>query len=391
MRIGLVGVRGIPALYSGFETAATEICTRLAARGHHVTVYCRRGYGDESEATYQGVHKRYLPSLPISIGETLSHSLLALIDTLRDPPDVLIVFNPANMPLLVLPHFSGIPYAVNVDGLEWRRTKWPLIGRGYFYFACWLSARMAPWIIADSRAIQRLYKDRWGADSTFATYGTGLTWSQRPELLQKYDLTPGSYFVVVARLEPENNTNLITEAFAEVATDKQLIIVGGTRYRSAYVEALKRETTDPRIRFLGGIYDQEELNEILCNTFAYVHGHMVGGTNPVLLQALGAGSCVLYLDHEYGFNGEVVAEAGIAFRRDVADLRNRMQALVDDPASAEPFRAMARERVRTEYSWDTVADQYEDLCERMLRDHRGARRPRGGLLASGGTDRAGKS
>jgi len=366
MRIALLGVRGVPALYSGFETAATEILTRLAARGHDVTVYCRRGYGDETQQSFQGIRKRYLPSLPIKIGETLSHTLLGLLDVARDPPDVLIIFNPANSPLFAIPLIMRIPYAVNVDGLEWRRGKWPLFGRAYLYFACWLCARTAPWIIADSRAIQRFYRDRWKRDSYFATYGTHLVESREPALLAEYGLQPKEYFLVVARLEPENNTDLIIRAFSQVRTTKQLLIVGDTRYRSQYVEKLRAETRDPRVYFAGGIYDRRKLNEIMCNCYAYVHGHVVGGTNPVLLEALGSGCCVMYLDHDYHFNREVVGGAGIAFERTTGDLSRHMQDLIDHPEMAESLRNQARDRVRLEYSWDTVADQYEKLCFEML-------------------------
>lgn len=362
MKISLVGVRGVPALYSGFETAATEIGMRLVERGHDVTVYCRRGYGDESEPTYRGIKKVYLRSLRVKIAETLTHTLFSTMHVLRNRPDVLLVFNPANSPICILPRLWGVPFAINVDGLEWQRTKWPWVGRAYLYAACWLSTKVAPKLIADSRAIQKFYMDRWRCPSDFATYGADIIESKSPELLHEYDLAAEDYFLVVARIEPENNTGLIVDAFRRLETDKKLVVVGGTNYKSAYFEDLKRANKDDRIRFLGPIYDPDRLNELLCNSFAYVHGHMVGGTNPILLQALGAGTCTLYLDHGYGFNREVVADAGLPFSLSPESLGGRMRELLSNPDVRQRFRELAKRRILSDYTWDLVTDQYERLC-----------------------------
>ena len=369
MRVSFVGVRGVPALYSGFETAATEIGTRLVQRGHSVTVYCRHGYGDQSQPTYRGITKRYLPSLRSKNAETLSHTFLALIDVIRNPPDVLIVFNPANAPFCLLARLRRIPVALNVDGLEWQRGKWSRLGRTYFYLACWLSTRTVPWLIADSRAIQRFYLSRWRRNTYYATYGSYLRESLDPTPLTPYNLTPNGYFLVVARLQPENNPDLIVEAFRHVRSDQQLVVVGDTRYKSHFVDTLRERTDDSRVRFLGGIYDQAILHEIICNSFVYVHGHMVGGTNPILLQALGCGACVLYLDDAHGFNREVVDNAGLPFQRDREHLRAAMQTLVDQPHLTSEYRARARARVRSAYTWDAATTQYEQLCLQMLKQN----------------------
>lgn len=360
MRIGFTGVRGVPALYSGFETAATEICMRLAERGHDVTVYCRNGYGDESEPEYKGIKKKYLPRIHVKVADTLSHTFFALVHMFFKPPDVVLVMNPANGPLLLIPRLRGTPVAVNVDGLEWKRTKWPKVGRAYYYFASWLCTKIATTVIADSQGMQDFYKERWNCDTYYASYGAYLEKSTRRELLGEYGLEKDDYFVVVARLEPENNTDLIVTAFEKVATDKKLIIVGGTNFKSAYLDHLKAHTKDKRVRFLGGIYDQEHLTEIMCNSFAYVHGHMVGGTNPVLLKALGCGTCVLYIDVD--FNAGVVAGAGIPFPMDADGATAVFQDLVDNPDKVHKYRELAPDRIRDDYTWDMVADAYENLC-----------------------------
>ena len=367
MRIAVTGCRGVPARYSGFETAATEIGTRLVERGHQVTVYCRRGYGDESQPSYRGIRKIYLPQLNLKMAETLSHTFLSLLHSFVDPPDVLIVMNPANGPLLLIPQLRRTPVAVNADGLEWQRGKWPWVGRRYLYLACWLCTRMATAIIADSRSVQTFYRQRWGTQSHYASYGAEIEHSTQPEMLQEYGLERDGYFLVVARLEPENNVDLIIQAFEGIRTHKRLFIVGGTSYTSRYLEALHTRTTDSRVVFAGPVYDQPRLTELMCHAFAYVHGHMVGGTNPVLLKAMGCGARILFAD--VAFNAEVVGDAGIAFPLSVEGARAVFQQMVDDTTAADQCRSKTQERVREAYTWDMATDQYEELCVRLNRRH----------------------
>lgn len=365
MRIAIAGCRGVPALYSGFETAATEIGARLVDRGHEVRVYCRRGYGDESEPTHRGIHKIYVPQLDIKIAETVSHTLASLLHAVAHPPDVLLVMNPANGPLLPIARLRGIPVAINVDGLEWRRGKWSALGRRYLYWASWISTKTASAVIVDSKAIQEIYAKRWHASSYYASYGADLETPTDPELVREYGLVPDGYFLVVARLEPENNTDLIIEAFRRTRTDKQLAIVGGTVYPSRYVRRLESTTDDPRIQFLGPIYDDpRRLTELMCQSFAYVHGHMVGGTNPVLLKALGCRTRILTAD--VPFNREVVGDAGIAFPLDVEGARAVFQSVVDDPRAADRCRARTRDRIADAYTWEMATDRYEQLCQRLV-------------------------
>jgi glycosyltransferase involved in cell wall biosynthesis len=360
MRIAMVGSRGVPALYSGFETAVTEIGRRLVERGHEVIVYCRKGYGDESRPTCLGMRKIYLPRIHLKVADTLSHTLFSLLHLALHPVDVIIVVNPANGPLLAIPRLRGTPVAINVDGLEWERGKWPWLGRRYFYFAAWLSTKLANAVIADSRGIQAFYRERWHCEPFYAPYGGDIEESRRPQVLKEYGLARNRYFVVVARVEPENNTALIIEAFRRLDTTMKLFVVGGTNFRSRYFETLKASNDDPRVTFAGGIYDQGRLTEIICNSFAYVHGHMVGGTNPVLLKAMGCGARVLFAD--VIFNREVVQDAGLPFTLDIEGASRSFRAVLENPGDSEHLRERARQRVRKAYCWDMVTDRYESLC-----------------------------
>jgi glycosyltransferase involved in cell wall biosynthesis len=365
VRIAVVGTRGVPALYGGFETAVEEISKRLVERGHEVTVYCRPGYGDDTTPTYLGIQKRYLPRLHLKTAETLSHTLFAFLDLLFREPDVILVTNPGNGPLCLIPRLRGTPFAINVGGLEWTRSKWSRLGRAYIRWAAWFTTKIAPAVIADSRGIQEFYRTTWGRETYYASYGAYPEHSTRPELLARYGLEKNGYLLVVARLQPDNNTELVIRAFQEVATEKELIIVGEANYGEAYVRRLQELARDRRIRFLGGIYDQALLTEIMCNCFAYVHGHMAGGTNPVLLKALGCGACILYLDTGYRFNTEVVGDHGIPFPLSVEGLRRVIQDLLDNPERADHYRRIARERIGEAYNWDLVADQYESLFQSL--------------------------
>ena len=364
LRIGILGTRGVPANYSGFETCAEEVSVGLVERGHDVTVYCRRGnaLGDPTE--YKGVRLRYRPHIERKSLGTFTHALTCTLDARRMGFDVLLYFNAATAPLACLAKLPGgrrPPIVLNVDGLEWKRRKWGLLGRSYYVLAEWLSTKVADRIISDARAIQRYYVERWNAPSTFVPYGAHLGGAERPEILREYGLEPGSYFLVVGRLEPENNADLIIEAFHRVATDKRLVIVGGVNYKSAFAARLQRQA-NARVALLGPVYTPTHVRELYCGAFAYIHGHEVGGTNPALLQALGYGGCVLALD--VPFNAEVVGDAALLYKKDPDDLAAQITRLLAEPLLVQRLRERAAPRIREAYRWPHVIDGYERILRR---------------------------
>lgn len=363
MKIAFAGGRGIPAAYGGFETAIEEIGARLAERGHEVVVYCRRGPSDEAGQTYRGMKRVVLPAIQLQSLETLSHTFLALIHACLHRPDVLLIFNPGNGLLCLIPRLLRVPFAVHVDGLDWERGKWPALGKRFIYFSAWFCTKIAPEIIADSRGIQDFYKTRWNRTTYYASYGTSPVESKRPELLGDYDLEPGEYFLIVARLEPENHTDFLIKAFKRVETDKKLVVVGGASYKSPYHDRLKALAKDGRVSLLGPVYDSERLHGLLRNCFAYLHGHSVGGTNPVLLQAMACGAPVLYLD--VPFNTEVAGDTGLPFPLDEDKAAGVMQGLVNDAAIAIQLSDRARKRVQEKYTWEQATDAYEALCLKL--------------------------
>jgi len=369
LRIGILGTRGIPANYGGFETCAEEVSVSLVARGHDVTVYCRRGNAPGDPSEHRGVRLCYPPHVERKSLGTLTHALTSTWHASGEAFDVLLYFNAATAPAVLLAKLLSrgrIPVVLNVDGLEWRRRKWGALGRRYYVLAEWLSTKVADRVVTDSLAIQEYYSERWGAPSTFVPYGAHVGGAVHPEILREYQLSPGSYFLAVGRLEPENNADLILAAFRRVVTDKQLVIVGGVNYRSTFVERLHRHG-DPRVRLLGPVYAPGHLRELYCGAFAYVHGHEVGGTNPALVQALGSGVCALALD--VPFNAEVLGDAGMLFRRDPDDLATQMRRLLTEPELARRLGECGRRRVEEAYRWDQVVVAYERVLERAVDGH----------------------
>jgi len=358
MRIAFIGTRGVPARYGGFETCAEEIGKRLAARGHEVWVYGRSAYYKERPKQYLGMRVRYLPAIPIKFVETLSNALLALLDAVWRPFDVLLVFNSANSPLLLLPKLFGKKVVLHADGLEWMRGKWGPFGKRYYRWAERVATKSAKKMIADSRAIQKYYKERYGKDTCYISYGAEIRTSKAPSILRRYGLQPGGYFLQITRFEPENNPLLLVKAFEKLETDKKLVLVGGAKYPTSYSDEVYA-TKDPRVKFPGFIYARDILDELLCNCYAYIHGNEVGGTNPALLEAMAAGCFVMARD--VPFNREVLGEAGAYFRKESDDLTDRMRWTLDHAAELPAARQAAREAIRSRYDWARVVDAYEQL------------------------------
>ena len=360
LRIAMVGTRGVPAHYGGFETCVEEVGARLAARGHEVVVYCRT-QGDDNDrlAEYRGMSLVHLPAMRRRTLETLSHTGLSAAHLVRHPTDVAIVFNCANAPVLPLLRANGIPFATHVDGLEWRRAKWGRNGQRYYRSAEKLSVRWSDALIADAVGISDYYRDNHGAATDLIAYGAPVVGSDSDRLAE-LDLRSDSYHLVVARFEPENHVLEIVKGYVASTASLPLIVVGSAPYSDEYTQRV-REAADGRVRFLGGVWDQELLDQLYANARTYLHGHSVGGTNPSLLRALGAGAPTVAFD--VVFNREVLGNAGRYFS-DPAGLSWLIADAEADPAASSERGRMALARASL-YDWDEVADQYEALCRRL--------------------------
>lgn len=359
MRIALVGTRGVPARYGGFETAVEEVGQRLAASGHEVTVYCRNSRQRLTE--YKGMHLINLPALRRKSLETLSHTVLSVLHVLcRRRTDVVFLFNAANAPVIPLLRLGRVPVAVHVDGLEWQRAKWAGLGRTYYRWAERRSARWANAVIADASGIADHVRAEHGVESVLLTYGAPLL-PPVSDRIAELGLTYRGFHLVVARLEPENHVQVILEGFLSSTAKLPLVVVGTSPYPSPAVESLIAQMrASDRVHHLGALWDQELLNHLYVGALTYLHGHSVGGTNPSLLRAMGAGSPVLAFD--VIFNREVCAGRGSFFSTptDVADLVVMAENDVEGMAARG---RQGRDHVAAAYRWDDVAAGYADLAE----------------------------
>ncbi|MFH1572457.1 MAG: DUF1972 domain-containing protein [Acidobacteriota bacterium] len=363
MKIAILGTRGIPANYGGFETFAQECAIRLAARGHRVTVYCRSHHVSKGMDSFQGARLVVLPTLRWKYTDTVVHTFLSVLHAIPRRYDAVLVCNAANAVMAWIPRLFGTPVALNVDGLERLRGKWNRLGRAYCRLSEYLSTKLPTAVVTDARVIQRYYQERYGAPSEFIPYGASSRKPATRETLDRLGVVAGDYFLYVSRFEPENNVHHVIAAFEKVSTTRRLVAVGDAPYASAYIRSV-RQTRDPRIIFPGAIYG-EGYWELQANAFCYVHATEVGGTHPALVEAMAQGNIIIA--NGTAENQEVLGGSGILYRRnDVDDLARRMQEVADRPESYEALARAAEERARSAYSWDSVVDQYERLFKQLV-------------------------
>ena len=362
MRIAILGTRGIPASYGGFETFAEHLATRLVSRGHQVTVYCRSHYVSPRQLEYHGVKLNVLPTVRSKYFDTVVHTFLSAIHAVPQRYNAALICNAANAPFSPILRLTGTPVAINVDGLEHKRKKWGALARRYYRFAEYLSTLLPNETVTDAQVIQDYYLARHNARSTMIAYGSEV--ERRPDraTVLKWRVEPNRYILYVSRLEPENNAHLVIEAFKKVRTAFRLLIVGDAPYAEQYIRDLKAKAKgDKRIIFTGFVFGQD-YRALQQNAYCYVHATEVGGTHPALLEAMGYGNCVLTLATPE--NIEAVGQAGIPYN-DEYDLAEKLRRVLRDGSLVQAYRNRAQLRVQNCYDWEKVVDQYERLFRKM--------------------------
>lgn len=360
----MVGTRGVPAAYGGFETAIEEVGSRLVERGHDIVVYTRGSASTAKE--YLGMRVVHLPAIPVKQIETLSHTGLSTLHLmLHRRPDAAFVFNAANSPFVPLLRLRRVPTALHMDGLEWRRSKWGPRGRAYYRWAEQFGVRTADAMISDAPGIADYYTHQFSVPTELIRYGAPILKSSPGRSLEEYGVQTGGYHLVVARFEPENHVLEIVEGYHRSAAVKPLLVVGSAPYSAEYTDRIAAiAASDPRIRLLGGVYDQELLDTLYADATTYAHGHSVGGTNPSLLRAMGAGTAVIAFD--VPFNREVLGDDGWFFRAS-DDVAAAFEAAEASPRRVDELSDAVREHARLRFRWDDVTDAYEDLARRLAR------------------------
>ena len=354
MRIAILGIRGVPANYGGFETFAEQLGSRLAARGHDITVYGRDRYVARDLSSYRGMRLLRLPAPRSKYLETVVHSLFSAVHALRGGYDVVYVCNSANVPAVALLRLFGRRVVLNVDGLEWRRAKWNRVGKAYYRACAWVAARLPIDLVTDARVIQDYYASAYGRRTEYFPYGTDLEPVADDGTLERLGLEPGWYVLYVSRLEPENNAHVVIDAYERLETELPLAVVGDAPYASDYITRL-RKTRDPRVRFVGAIYGNG-YKVLRSHAAAYVQATEVGGTHPALVEAMGFGNAIVANDVPE--HRETLADAGLYYRGS-DELAARLQELLDQPETARELRRRAHARAAAIYGWDAIADAYE--------------------------------
>lgn len=364
MKIAILGTRGIPASYSGFETSVEETAIRLVERGHEVSVYCRTGYVNHQENFYRGVKLVSLPSIRHKFLDTPIHTTLSVLYIWKDLPDIIQVYGVGNALWLPLLKLTGRPIVSVVDGLDWKRAKWQGFARWFLRQSESWAVKWSNAYVVDSQIVVKHYQGRFNKPPTYIAYGANIPdVVPTTDALDESELLPNRYILFVGRLVPEKGVQYLVKAFEKVKTDMNLVIVGDNVHDPQFVQQLK-STNDQRIRFLGFVYGKgyAQLNSY---AYVYVQPSDLEGTSPALLGAMGYRNCVLVSDIPE--NQETIDDAGVTFKRgDVDDLTQKLQYLIDHPDEVALLKDKAQERVARVYNWESITDAYERLFLTVL-------------------------
>jgi glycosyltransferase involved in cell wall biosynthesis len=363
MKVAMLGTRGVPANYSGFETCVEQVGKRLAARGHEVVVYCRRGRtGEGASNVYLGMERIMLPAIRTKGTETLSHTLFSSAHAMVSArPDAAIVFGVGNALFCRLLGWGGIPSVINVDGADWARKKWGPFGRRYLRWSERVATRAANALIADSQSVSAYYQREYRAPGVFIPYGAEVPAEAGTATLDQFGLQPRGYLLAVGRFVPENDFDQLIAAYRDIQTPMPFAVVGDAPYSEDYKRTLKAMA--PSGVIFTGYQFGSAYHELSRHAYAFLFAAEVGGTHPVLVEQLAHGNCVLARWTES--NAEVMGDAGMFFR-DSTELVARLREVLGDPSLVERKRAAARAKGAS-FSWDRVTDQYEELLFRVAK------------------------
>ncbi|WP_228386388.1 glycosyltransferase [Ornithinicoccus halotolerans] len=360
--IAIIGSRGYPSFYGGFETLVRHLAPHLVDQGWDVDVYCRReAVVTDHPGHDPRVRQVFTPGWEAKSFSTLSYGLTSVGHTARRRHDVAFVMNVANGYWLPLLRARTIPSVVNVDGIEWEREKWSAAGRKIFFYGARATARFADHIVTDSRAIADRWREEFGREGTTIPYG-GTAVAALP-LVE--DLTPGRYALLVARLVPENSIGEFLSAAEALSEKWDVVIVGSSGYGGELEERVRRlAATRPRVHWLGHISDDDRLFALWQHAGVYFHGHSVGGTNPALVQAMACGTPVVARDTVY--NREVLGTTGAFVPPEPAAIHRALDRVLADPALQDQMRQAARARQQRLLTWEQVVRDYERVFREAL-------------------------
>jgi glycosyltransferase involved in cell wall biosynthesis len=370
LKLAILGTRGVPPNYGGFETMAAELSTRLIERGHDVWVYCRedpssafgtfspRG-GEKATQTWNGIHRIVLPAFGRKYFETVSHSFLSALDAVHRDFDAVLVCNAANAFVLPLLRAARVPTVINVDGIERRRRKWNVLGRMVYAIGEAFSVSFANEVIADADVIADYYREQYGHTPVTIPYGAEFPVEEDSDVLDRLGIRARQYLLYVSRFEPENNPLEVVEAYEKSGVAVPLVMLGKGLYAPDLVAELHRHASE-RVLFPGALYGRD-YRTLQRNAMIYIQATEVGGTHPALIEAMASGGCVLA--HDTPENREVGGDAVGYFGLRPETLSGTISEWASKPLMQNDFRGRAQKRAEAKYSWDRVTDAYERLFQ----------------------------
>jgi glycosyltransferase involved in cell wall biosynthesis len=365
IRLALMGTRGIPAAYGGFETFAEEISRLLVQKNYHVTVYSRHAPGGKKQRGTVGDVQVYSTlTLMHKYLETPLAALSGFLTLFFKRYDVVFVCNAANSPFSFIPRLLLMPVVTNVDGIERERKKWNALGRLWYRLgeqtAVWFSNR----VVADAKVIQDYYREAYSSDSEVIAYGATVKKLPAGDVLSEFELKPQEYVLYVSRLEPENNALGVIEAYVEADIDIPLVIVGDAPYANEYKARLKKAAND-RVVFTGFQFG-DAYKELRTNCYMYVQATEVGGTHPALVEGMAYGNCVIA--NGTPENKEVLGDSGLFYNKNnFTELAEILKRLASNAEEVKNWGEKASERAAAEYSWAAVSEKYDTLFRGLIK------------------------
>jgi glycosyltransferase involved in cell wall biosynthesis len=357
LKVAIMGAKGYPYVYGGYDTMIKELGERLVAKGVHVRVYNHRALFKERPRYVNGIECIYTPALESKSFTQLTHTLFSMLHACFSDVDVIFVVNSGNGPFGLIAKIFGKPTAINVDGLEWLRPKWKGLGATYFFWASKMATKFYDQLVNDSEEMRRVYLALFHKDSEVIAYGANPREGVEEGPIKHWNLKSKGYYLIVGRLVPDNNADLIIEGFLKSASQKTLVIVGDVPFSDPWATRLKN-IRDSRLLFTGYVTDPHELAALYSHSYAYFHGHEFGGTNPAMLKALGYGCAILALNTP--FNQEMVQNGkhGWYFDKHPEAVKLAVEKAENEPEALEHLRQTARMGLTQKYSWDFVTEQY---------------------------------
>jgi len=357
LKVAIIGSRGYPYVYSGYETLVKALAERWPAQNVQLTVYCHAYLFKEKPKMVNGVKLVYIPTIKSKILAQPLHSFLAFWHVVFTKTNVVLVLNVSNGPFGLITRLFKKPTMMNVDGLEWLRPKWKGFGAKYFKWAAKMSVRFNDLLITDADAMQAIYLKEFGAKSVVITYGAETSEGANSSLLHDWNITERDYYLIVGRMIPDNNADIIIEGFIKSNSTKKLVIVGDVPYADEYAQKI-RAYQDPRLVFTGYVRSPQMLASLYKYCYAYMHGHEFGGTNPTLLKAMANGCAIAALDTVFSkevLQGELF---GFYFEKNWMATCDWFNWADQNEAILDNRRNEIHLAINEKYTWETVSSLY---------------------------------